>query len=184
MMILLSQFWAAVRLRPVMATCVAVALLAGGANYPLWQQRQEAARRYEEVSQRGKTILMALNERGRIQADLAILTEAQEIIDRNLVSDQTMEVNLGYFYRLEKLSRVRLVRVDQLGSAPGDTKNPFKVVPISLQVAGTYRNLLGFMRELENGPRLLRTRSYRLERTDLSGGELMLVMSVEMLARP
>ncbi|HWA27890.1 MAG TPA: type 4a pilus biogenesis protein PilO [Lacunisphaera sp.] len=184
MMILLTQFWAAVRLRPVMSACLAVALLAGIANYPLWQQRQEAARRHAEVRQKGETILMALRESGRIQADLAVLTEAQEIIDRNLASDQTMEVNLGYFYRLEKLSRVRLVRVDQLGAPAIDAKSPFTVVPISLQVSGTYRNLLGFMRELENGPRILRTRSYRLERTDVTGGELMLVMSVELLARP
>lgn len=183
MMILLSQLWAAVRLRPLMAACLTVAVLAGLANYPLWQRRQEVTRQHTEVRQRGETILAALTDRGRLQADLATLTEAQEVIDRNLVSDQSMEVNLGYFYRLEKLSRVRLARIDQLGAAPAERGKPFKTVPVSLQATGTYRNLLGFMRELENGPRILRMRSFRLERTDASG-EMVLFLSVELLARP
>src|SRR5882757_7599316 len=102
MMIFLTQVWAAVRLRPGIALCLAIAVVAGLANYPLWKQRQEVTQEHKEVSQRGEAIQAALNDRGRLNADLAVLTDAQEIIDRSLVSDQSMEVNLGYFYRLEK----------------------------------------------------------------------------------
>jgi Tfp pilus assembly protein PilO len=184
MMILLAQLWAAIRLRPGIAACLAIALLAGVANYPLWQERKAVTEKHEVVRLHGEAILAALTDRGRLRTDLATLTEAEDVIDRNLVSEQSMEVNLGYFYRLEKLSRVRLVRIDQLEAPPADPDNPFKLVPVSLQVSGSYRNLLGFMRELETGPRILRTRSYRLERTDPNGTELALFLSVELLARP
>lgn len=183
-MVLLAQLWAAVRLHPGIATCLTIALLAGLANYPLWQRREGVTRQHELVRQQGETMLAALTDRSRINADLAALTEAQKIIDRNLISEQSMEVNLGYFYRLEKLNRVRLSRIDQLGAAPADPDSPFRTIPVSLQVSGTYRNLLAFMRELETGPRIMRTSSYRLERTDPHGGELALYLTVELLAHP
>lgn len=184
MMVLLAQLWAAVRVRPGIATCLAIALLAGLANYPLWERRLVVTGQHELIRQQGETMLAALTDRSRINADLAALTEAQEVIDRNLVSEQSMEVNLGYFYRLEKLNRVRLSRIDQLGATPADRDSPFRTIPVSLQVSGTYRNLLAFVRELETGPRIMRTSSYRLERADPSGGELALYLTVELLAHP
>ncbi len=184
MTVLLAQLWASMRLRPGITLCLIGALLAGIANYPLWQQRQEVTRQNEEVRHRGGVMLTALAERNRINADLSALREALEVIDHNLVSEDTMEVNLGYFYRLEKLSRVRLARIDQMGASPAESGAAFKVVPVTLQVQGSYRNLLGFMRELETGPRLMRTRSYRLERTDPNGTELLLFLTVELLSRP
>ena len=184
MMVLFAQLWAAVRLHPGIATCLTIALLAGSANYPLWQRRQSVTWQHELVRQQGETMLAALTDRSRINADLAALTEALEIIDRNLVSEESMEVNLGYFYRLEKLNRVRLSRIDQLGATPADEDSPFRTIPVSLQVSGTYRNLLAFVRELETGPRIMRTSSYRLERVDPSGSELALSLTVELLAHP
>ncbi|HEX2862246.1 MAG TPA: type 4a pilus biogenesis protein PilO [Lacunisphaera sp.] len=183
-MIFLAQFWAAIRLNPGTSACLAVALLAGLVNYPLWQQRDAATFRHAEIRLRGETMLAALTDRSRIDADLAVLTEAHEVIERNLVSELSMEVNLGYFYRLEKINRVRLARIDQLGTAQSSDEAPFKTVPITLQVSGTYRNLLGFMRDLETGPRILRTRSYRLERLDPAGNEMQLFLTVELLAQP
>lgn len=184
MMILLAQSWAAVRLHPAISCCLAVAVVAGVANYPLWQQRQLAAQQHEVVRLQGETMLAALTDRSRIEADRTVLAEALEMIDRNLVSELSMEVNLGYFYRLEKINRVRLARIDQLGATSTPTDVMFKTVPITLQVTGTYRNLLGFMRDLETGPRILRTRSYRLERVDPNGGEMQLFLTVELLAQP
>ena len=67
----------------------------------------------------------------------------------------------------------------------GQTTGPVAAPPrLTLQVTGTYRNLLGFMRDLETGPRILRTRSYRLERVDPNGGEMQLFLTVELLAQP
>lgn len=183
-MTLLAQLWAAMRLHPGITACLLVSLLAGFANYPLWRQRQAVTRQHAEVRLRGETMLDALNNRSRITADLSTLAEAQEVIDRNLISEHGMEENLGYFYRLEKLNRVRLSRIDQMGTPTVEAESPFKTVPISLQASGTYRNLLGFMRDLETGPRILRTRSYRLERTEPNGGELVLLLTVDLLARP
>jgi Tfp pilus assembly protein PilO len=184
MNVLFAQIWATIRLHPVIACCLLVAAIAGAANYPLSQQRHTATFQHEEARLKGEAMLAALTDRHRINTDVEILTEAQDVIDRNLVNEDNMEVNLGYFFRLEKQTRVRLIRADQMGSLPVEKDSPFKVVTVSLQIAGTYRNLLAFVRELETGPRLLRLSSYRLERTDASGNELSLVLMVELLAQP
>src|SRR5205085_1009747 len=102
MMILLSQLWAAMRLRPGIATCLTIGLAAALANYPLWKERQVVTFEHERVRQHGEAILAALTDRGRLKA----------------------------------------------------------------------------------GPQVLRTRSYRLERTEASGADLVLFLSVKLLARP
>lgn len=183
MSVFLSQLLATARQSPVIATCVALTLIAGIANYPLNEERQAALREHEEMRQRGEAMLVALTDRIRINADLLIVSEAQDTIDNNLVSEDTMEVNLGYFYRLEKLNRVRLARIDQMVAPAADTGALFKTVPVSLQVNGSYRNVLAFVRDLETGPRLLRVRSYRIERGDGIGNELQLVLIVDLLAQ-
>lgn len=184
MSILLAQFWALVRTHPVISLTILLAAVVGGANFPLWEKRQEITREHDEVRRRGQAMLVALTDRTRIERDVALLAEAGEVIDHNLVSEENMEVNLGYFYRLEKLTRVQLGRIDQLGSIPPETGSAFRTVPISLQLSGSYRNLLAFVRELENGPRILRLRNYRVERADSSGNELSMNLMVELLAKP
>ena len=55
MMLLLAQLWAAVRVRPVLSACLAIAVVAGLANYPLWQRRMAVTQRHD----RGKGFLHA-----------------------------------------------------------------------------------------------------------------------------
>lgn len=183
MSVFLAQLWAAIRQHPLVSAGLFIAVVAGVADYSLWDHRAEVMRQHEDRRTRGQAMLAALTDRARINQDLELLADAQDTIDRNLVVEDNMEVNIGYFYRLEKLNRVRLVRVDQMGSSAAEADSPFKAVPVSLQVGGSYRNLLAFVRDLETGPRILRIRSFRLERADAAGNELSLVLTVELLAR-
>lgn len=171
------------RRHPLVATCLVMTVLTLLANGYLWWERNRITREHAEVLQTGTAMLEAVGDRARIEADVAALGAALEQIERNLATEESMEVNLGYFYRLEKLSRVRLVRIDQLVTPPAPAGAAYKAVPISLQVLGSYRHLLGFVRELESGPRILRVRDYRLER-DQEVADLSLHLTVELLARP
>jgi Tfp pilus assembly protein PilO len=165
------------------AASTLVTTLALIANAGLWWHRHEVTREHEEVRRRGEVMAAAVADRARIQGDVAALEDALDQIERNLAAEESMEVNLGYFYRLEKLSRVRLERIDQLVAAPAAPGSAYRAVPVSLLVEGSYRNLLGFIRELETGPRVLRIRDYRMER-DEDVAELHLQLTVELLARP
>lgn len=121
--------------------------------------------------------------RGQINQDLGLLQPAIAQIQRNLLDEQSMEVNLGYFYKLERPSHVRLVRLNQLIPPPSTTKSEFKVVPFSMQVIGSYRNTMSFLRALETGARILRIRNCTFEHGASDGSDLTLDLTVEVLAR-
>ena len=185
MIYFLERLWIRMRERPLVTCCLVIAVLAAVANLFLWRDRRQAGIEHEDARRRGQTMLAALAGRERIEADRAALGEALAAVDRHLATEDSMEANLGYFYRLEKVARVRLGRVDQLAAAPVPAGSAYQAVPVSLQLTGTYRQVLGFLRELEAGPRILRVREFRFERTDdATDGDLYAQLTVEMLARP
>lgn len=164
--------------------CLALTLALIGANVYLRRAHQEAITQHEEVRQQGELLLRTLANKPRIDTDLAALRVANSYIAGNLMDEQIMEANLGYFYRLEKTTRVRLVRLNQLASpapAPGAL---FKTVQFSMQVKGSYRNNVNFLRALETGSRLLRVRTCSFERGPADNSDLLLDLTVEILAKP
>jgi Tfp pilus assembly protein PilO len=183
MSVFLAQVLAFIRRLPVAAACLALAVVLAAYNWHLWHERAAVAARHEEVRGLGTAMLAFLTDRARIEADRAALREALDFIEANLVDEEGMEANLGYFYRLERLTRVRLARIDQLAPSLPEPGSPYKAVPVTLQISGSYRSIMSFLRELETGPRLLRVRNYRFERVDPGSGELILFLTVDLLAR-
>lgn len=179
-----TPFLAFIRFRPVVAGSIALTLALGLANYFLWHQRRTAVVQHGEVRRKGEQMLRAITNRARIDADLTALQAAIGHLQRHLLDEQSMEVNLGYFYKLEKPARVRLVRLNQLAAPPPAAQSIFKVVPFSMQVTGPYRNTLGFLRALETGPRVLRIRHCSFERNAHDSAELVLDLTIEILAKP
>jgi Tfp pilus assembly protein PilO len=165
------------------AGSVALTVFLAPANYFLRKERHVAARDHEEVRRKGEVMLRALTNRGRIDADVGALQTAIGQIERNLLDEQSMEVNLGYFYKLEKPARVRIARLNQLAATPPDTKSAFKAVPFSMQVVGSYRNTMSFLRALETGPRILRIRNCTFERNTTDNAELILDLTIDVLAK-
>lgn len=180
----LKQLWMAIRTHPAVSGGITLALVLVAANVWLWKERQAAALVHDDVRRRGEMMLGFLANRNEIQSNLAALREAQDQIDRNVVNEESKEVNLGYFYRLERATRVRLARIDQFAATPPDPKSAYKSVPVTLRLSGSYRNILGFLREVETGPRVMRIRQYQLERLSEGNEELQLALTLEMLARP
>ena len=180
---LLQQLLAGALRRPIVSLLLVISVALGIANYFLWQQREAVTRQHEEVRSKGEAMAKALTDQTRIKADLAALQEALAQIDRNLVVEGEMEVNLGYFYKMERLSRVRLSQLNQLSSQPPAEGNPFKAVPFSLRVTGSYTQIMSFLRQLETGPRLLRVRTYSFARGDAKTKALDLDLTVELLAK-
>jgi Tfp pilus assembly protein PilO len=182
-MVLFAQLLAFARYRPVVTCCLLLTLVLAGSNYVLWQRRQAVTRRHEIVRQNGEFMLKAMSNRTRIDADLVALRDAIAQIEENLLNETSMEVNLGYFYRLERTNRVRLLTLNQLVAAPVTPEKPFKSVPFSMQVSGPYRASMGFLRALETGPRILRVRTCSFERTSAESTDLILDLTIDVLTK-
>lgn len=178
----LGKFFAYARHRPVVAGCFFFSVLLAAVSYSLAKQRVEIARQHEEARHNGEFMLQALKNRTRIESDLAALREALGQIEGNLLDEQSMEVNLGYFYRYEKMTRVRLTRLNQLSAPAPVAKAKFKAVPFSMQVTGSYKSNMAFLRALESGPRLVRVRNCSFERPGETSTDLVMDLVVEVLA--
>jgi Tfp pilus assembly protein PilO len=171
------------RQRPLVSGAIAFTVLLAVANVFLWRGRREATQQLGEARGQVERLVRTLTNRPRIERDSVALRDALAQIDKNLVDEQSMEVNLGYFYRLEKATRVRLVRLHQLAAPPPAAGGAFKVIPFSMHVTGSYRNNMNFLRSLETGPRILRIRNCSFERVSPESAEVAIDLTVEILAR-
>lgn len=180
----LQQLLTAIRRSPLAAASITVFVLLATANYFLWERQKLLAQRHAEVRHNGEAMLLALTGQSRVTTQLAAVQDALKRIDKNLVVEGDLAENLGYFYQLETVSHVRLSQLNQLNSQPAGDGNPYKAIPFSLRAAGSFPQIMRFIRELETGPRLLRIRSYTFGRGDAKNNGLTLDLTVDVLGNP
>lgn len=179
-----QQLLAAVRRNPVMVISITLIVLLGGTYYFLWKQHAELTLRHDRVQQDGQAMQAALAGHSRVTAHLATVQEALARIDQHLVVEAELADNLNYFYQMEAASRARLTQLNQLSSQPAPEGVSYKPVPFSIRITGTYFQVMSFVREMENGPRLLRIRNYSFNRADAATNTLALDLTVELLGHP
>lgn len=184
MMAFLQRFLSVARRNPVLVLSIATILLSGTAAWFLWQRQQELSGQHDQVQRNGEAMLLSLTSHARVGTEIAKVTEALNYIDAHLINEADLAQNLGYFYEIEAVSRIKFTQVSQMSSQPQSADKPFLAVPFSLRTTGTYRQLLRVLRELENGPRLLRIRTFNLNAEDAGSDKLTLDLTVELLARP
>lgn len=180
----LQRFLVLARRNPVLVVSIAVVILSASASWFLWQQQQSLSGEHDQIQRNGEAMMQSLTSHARVTAELDKVNAALGYIDRNLINEGDLAENLGYFYEIEAASRIKFTQVSQMSSQPPAPGAQFRTVPFNLRTAGSYRQLLRVMRELENGPRLLRIRTFNL---DAEGGNpdlLTLDLTVELLARP
>jgi Tfp pilus assembly protein PilO len=182
---LLQQLSVLTRRSPLIVFSVTLFLLLGLANYFLWQQQQKLTKSLAEKRSNGEAMLLALTGHSKITAQLATVQDALKQIDANLVAEGDLAENLGYFYQIEKLSRLRLSQLNQLSSQPVAADSPYKSIPFSLRLTGSYYQLMSFLHELETGPRLFRVRTFAFSRSGgTANNALSLDLNVELLGKP
>lgn len=180
----LQRLLAGTRRNPLLVVCLVVIVVCGAASWYLWDRQQSLVGVHEQVQRNGEAMLQSLTSHARITAEITKLDEALAYIDRHLINEGDLAENIGYFYEIEAASRIKFTQVSQMSSQPQSGDKPFKTVPFSLRTTGSYRQLLRVIRELENGPRLLRIRTFNFDADTGNPDKLSLDLTVELLARP
>ncbi len=177
-----TQFLAYIRRYPLVVTCIILIVGLGIASYYLRENQQKLASNHDGVRRNGEDVLLSLSSLPRVTSELASVTEAVDFIDAHLIREGDLAENLGYFYQLETVSRIKLAQVSQLSSQPAAADSPFITIPFSVRATGSYRQIMRFIRELETGPRLCRIQTY-----SLTGGlddKVQLDLTLDMLGHP
>jgi Tfp pilus assembly protein PilO len=175
-----SQFSLLLRRYPLCAVCAALTILAGGAAYYLRGQNAELELAQKDRAKEGEAMLDLLVGGTAQRQELAHVQEIAKRIEDNLVMEDNLAENLGYFYKLEEQTRVRLTELNPLSSPPGDTAPLFKRIPYTLNATGTYEQVAAFLLALETGPRLINITSFNYARTATG---LSLELSLELLGK-
>jgi Tfp pilus assembly protein PilO len=183
---LLQGLLAFFRRNPFAIAASFVAVLLWIANYFIWTKHQELTAGHESIQRNGEDMLQSLTNHGRVSSELAAVKEALARIDQNLVNEGDLPENMGYFYQLENLARLRLEALNQLSSMPPPPDQPYKTVPFTLRTTGSYRQILRFIRELESGPRLFKVQTFSLTQGGPGGdtATVSLELNLEILAKP
>ena len=184
----LQQLLAFFRRYPFVIASTAIAILLWVANYFIWQEHKELSAGHQSLQRSGEDMLQSLTNHGRITSELASVKEALAFIDQHLVNEGDLPENMGYFYKIETASRLRLQALNQLSSMPAPPDQVFKTVPFTLRTTGSYRQVLRFLRELETSPRLYKVLTYSLTQGTAPGAEetasVTLELTIEVLAKP
>jgi hypothetical protein len=133
------------------------------------------------------------NKADRLDEQYAAMTQAIQGIEGRFVHADQLAVNLQYYYKLEsetqtKVTDLRQTGVEALATNAGKTN--FVGIGYSINVQGTYPQLLDFLRRIENGEHFSQVKSLSL--SGGAGGEsnpnepasLSLSLNLEILGLP
>jgi Tfp pilus assembly protein PilO len=169
-----------IRRYPLSAICMVVTLLAGAVAYFLRAQNAELEVTQKDRAKEGEAMLDLLVGGIAQRQELALVQEIAKRIEDNLVMDDNLAENFGYFYKLEDKTRVRLTELNPLSSPPGDNATLYKRIPYTLRATGTYEQVSAFLLALETGPRLTNITGFNYAR---SATGLSLELSLELLGK-
>lgn len=180
----LRQFIELLRDYAFVSACVVVVAVTGTAGYFLHKNVLELENTVNAVHAEGDAMLKTLAGAGALRADREAIATAVHEINANLITEENRAENVGYFYKLEDQSHTRISELHQLAAPVGSGNSTAKIVPFSVSVSGSYRDVLSFVSQLEQGPRLMRIIAFTFDRRSSSGDSVVLTLSIEMLARP
>ncbi|MEI7799355.1 MAG: type 4a pilus biogenesis protein PilO [Opitutaceae bacterium] len=194
MNIFFQQCLAYSRRNVLLTVCLSLILITSLSTYVLWQYDQALVREHASIRYRSESMLRALVQQPRITTEIAKITTALQAIDQHLIKEEDLADNLGYFYQAETASGIHLTQLNQLSAQPQPLDSLYKSIPFTLQAAGSYTQIIHFLRELETGPRQLKIRTYTLSRAPSNGDALkpetgtpdllILESTLELLGRP
>ena len=132
----------------------------------------------------------SINKADRLDEQLATMTHATEAIEARLVHVDQLAVNKQYFYKIESETQTKLTGLNQTGVAAAGKNSgntAYVAVGYSVNVEGTYAQLLDFMRRVENGEHFSRVQGLTLSQgggSESTTSHASLGLKLELLGLP
>lgn len=98
----------------------------------------------------------------RLDEHVNLVNDAAEDIGKRSINPSALANNLQYFYRLESELDLKRLDLRQGTAVKGKGGALFIVVPYTVAVAGTYRQVVEFVRHLESGTHFVKFLSSNL----------------------
>lgn len=174
------------RKHPVSAICGVVIVVLLVVLYFRSGAADEVRARLDEQSELGKKLNNNITYGTQLREQLAEVTAANSQVAQRAVKVGELATNLGYFYRLESELGIQLLDLRPLAS-PAPAKNAPKTTYgealFAVSVSGDYRQMIEFLRQMENGQYFCRISEATLTRRADVPNKLTLTLKVGLLAQ-
>lgn len=160
-----------------------VLLLASG--WWLWHDLHTQEEILQARTGQGEAELETIAMSPLLREALAQTRTAVERINRNLAVESNLADNLWYFYKLEEQTKARIRGLNQLAtSGPGqDNRAEYKPIPYTMEISGTFAQVMDFLQSLESGPRLVKVRGFTFRRGDNNSDTVVLQLDLTVLGK-
>lgn len=138
----------------------------------------------EQKTNEAERIAANLKNAAQLKEQMESLLAAQKQIEGRLIQAKNLMANGQYFYRLETETGVKLLDQRQSSSSKKELKGYVATV-FTLNVQGDYKQLVTFLRRLENGTHYCRVLTASCTTAGAERSNVMtLALSVELLGQP
>lgn len=166
------------------AVCLGLVILSFACAALVWLDQRNLSLRLQTRIVQGEAALATLAASPALRETLSEVRRATARIDQSLVVETNLAENLWYFYNLEEQTRVKLRDMNQLSTPRSAGETDFKLIPYTLRVNGSFPQVLNFLQQVENGPRLAKIRSFSLNRLGQEPGDVTLQLELSLLGQP
>lgn len=124
---------------------------------------------------------------GKLDEHLIEINELTKALEEQVVQQSELAKNLNYFYALEAATEVSLSDLRQTAATNiEDIETPAYVgVGYNLLISGTFRQVVAYFDELENGARIYRLSGFNLQKGREANQEIVtLSLNLRLLGMP
>jgi hypothetical protein len=178
-----------IKKQPLALGCAFVCLALAAAIYFRKDTLAQAQADLEDQATQGKHLAENVTDANKLDEQLTAISEASQAIEERLVNPDRIPINQGYFYEIGLATQTKITVLQQGAVSKTVGRAAYIRVNYTIDVTGTYPQLLDFLRRVENGEHF----SHVISLTLGNGGEtsskttnplLALTLSLELLGLP
>jgi|CZKI01.1.fsa_nt_gi hypothetical protein len=179
------EFIGFLRKNVICVTCLVVSVAIGVTIYLRNGLLPEAEKVLSETSKQGELMLANIEDAHQLKEQHVALVSANQAIANRMIHVGQLAENLQYFYRLESETSTKLTDPRQMAWNPPPKNMPkttYTPVGFAITAQGTYPQLVGLLRRLENGEHYCRVISCNLKPVaEQRGSPLTTTLDLELL---
>lgn len=169
--------------QPIGVACGLVCLVCIGWLYYRSGELEALQLQYEAKASERAMINSNVTNSKNLPEQVAELQGLTKELDGRLVKAGQLAVNLQYFYKLEAENEVKLLDVRQ-NPVPRGAKAPVGV-PYTVNVQGSYKQVMLFLQRLESGRHFCRiTSATFVKNVGMADPSVTLALNLELLGQP
>lgn len=178
------------------AICCTLALATAVAYFVRMDLLDDARLEIDARQKEAENMKRNLRNATGLKEHLADLNVLLSVVDARLVRPEDLASNLQYFYRLETETGAKILLLRQLSGAGTDagqaaaSKGPYRSVPYSVIVEGSFPQVMAFLTRLERGAHFNRIKTFTAQRgatesgAGIRSGTVVVNLSIELMGIP